>query len=144
MLLNLPFALPDWMPPWVFLLLALPVLLWALAFALMPFSVFGVKARLDSLESQVESLHDDLRMMAMRTSGALPPAPSEFHPYDDVPNFARIKKSHAAYEEPVTPPPRPAPAPAPAPMATPVVSPRERFVPAPPPKPLRRTEPRLD
>ncbi|GLR67916.1 hypothetical protein GCM10010909_25970 [Acidocella aquatica] len=158
MLLNLPFALPDWMPAWIFLVLALPVLLWALAFLLMPFSVFGVKARLESLEEQIDSLHEDLRMMTLRASGGLPPAPSEFSPYDEIPNFSRLKKSPtvypAAHEEPVMPPPRPVhPAPRPAdpvPRTAPVVYPRERLspspapAPAPAPKPFRRTEPRLD
>ena len=54
MLINLPFSLPDWLPGWVLLLLALPVLLYLLAFLLMPFSVFGVKARIESLEAQIE------------------------------------------------------------------------------------------
>ena len=73
MLMNLPFALPDWLPGWVVLLLALPVLLYLLAFLLMPFSVFGVKARIESLEAQIDSLHEDLRMISMRASGGLPP-----------------------------------------------------------------------
>ena len=32
MLTNMPFSLPDWMPAWMFLLLAVPVLLYVLAF----------------------------------------------------------------------------------------------------------------
>ncbi len=162
MLLNLPSMLPAWLPSWAFLLLALPILLWALAFLLMPFSVFGVKARLESLEEQVASLHEELRIMALRASGGLPPPPSEFHPYDEVPNFSRLKKAPTVqpvshrHEEPVMPPPRPAhPAPrpaepAPAPRGAPALYPRERLspspspAPAPAPKPFRRTEPRLD
>lgn len=164
MLLNLPFALPGWMPAWLFLLLALPALLWGLAFLLMPFSVFGLKARLEALEEQIDSLHEDLRMMTLRASGGLPPAPSEFHPYDDVPAFSRIKKAQVAHEEPMMPPPRPvqpAPRPVQPPPPPPVqpvsrtvppFSPRERLsptpapahTPAPAPKPFRRTEPRLD
>ncbi len=95
MLTNLPISLPDWMPSWLFLLLLLPVLLYVLAFLLMPFSVFGVKARIESLESQIDSLHEDLRMMAIRASGALPPASTQLDAYDDVPNFGRIKKSRS-------------------------------------------------
>ena len=45
--LNLPFALPVWLPGWAIVLVALPVLLWGLAFLMMPFSVFGVKLRLE-------------------------------------------------------------------------------------------------
>jgi hypothetical protein len=141
MLMNLPFALPDWMPVWLFLLLALPVLLYVLAFLLMPFSVFGVKARIESLESQIDALHEDLRMMAMRASGVLPPAATRLDAYDDVPNFGRIKKSRA--EEPA-PAPRPVVPPRySAPVPTPVAPARERFAPI-QPRPTRRTEPRLD
>ena len=77
MLMNLPFSLPDWMPGWALLLLALPVLLYLLAFLLMPFSVFGVKARIELLEAQIDALHEDVRTMAMRASGGLPPSVSQ-------------------------------------------------------------------
>ena len=149
MLMNLPFSLPDWLPGWAFLLLALPVLLYLLAFLLMPFSVFGVKARIDSLEAQIDSLHEDLRTMSMRASGGLPPSATNFDRYDDVPNFGRLKNSQRGYSEPVAAPARvaPKPAPVPTPMVapTPMVQPRERLVSQPlPPRPARRTEPRLD
>jgi hypothetical protein len=143
MLMNLPFTLPDWMPSWVFLLLLLPALLWALAFLLMPFSVFGVKARIESLESQIDSLHEDLRIMSMRAAGVLPPASTHLDPYEDVPNFGRIKKSQRAAEPIVQEPPRPVPTP----PVTPISPVRERLAPAPQsplPRPARRTEPRLD
>jgi hypothetical protein len=154
MLMNLPFSLPDWLPGWVFLLLALPVLLYLLAFLLMPFSVFGVKARIESLEAQIDSLHEDLRLMSMRAAGVLQPSAKDFERYDDVPNFGRLKNSQRGYAEPAAPAPvaapvpRAAPVPAPAPRAAPVPTPmasRERLVPPPlPPRPARRTEPRLD
>jgi hypothetical protein len=149
MLMNLPFSLPAWMPAWVFLLLALPVLLYVLAFLLMPFSVFGVKARIESLEAQVDSLHEDLRMMAMRASGVLPPASTELDHYDNVPNFGRLKKSQRDFSEPEAPvfsaPAKPA-----LPqveMPAPIMPTRERLspaAPAPAPRPARRMEPRLD
>lgn len=134
--MDLPFTLPDWMPDWLFLLLALPVLLYALAFLLMPFSVFGVKARLEAMEAQIDSLQDDLRMMAMRSSGVLPPAAKQVETYEDLPNFGRLKRSQPGYAE----------APDRAPVPTPVVAPRERLVPTPPPTPVRpvRREPKLD
>jgi hypothetical protein len=160
MLLNLPFTLPGWMPPWLFLLLALPALLWALAFLLMPFSVFGLKARLETLEEQIAALHEDMRIMTLRASGGLPPAPAEFPPYDDLPVFSRIKKAPTVHEEPMVPPPRPVqPAPRqvqppPPPLVQPIprtvqpLSARERLSPTPAPSPapkhFRRTEPRLD
>jgi hypothetical protein len=155
MLTNMPFALPDWMPAWMFLLLAVPVLLYLLAFLLMPFSVFGVKARIEALEVQIESLHDELRMMSMRSAGVLPRGRAASEPYDDVPDFAHLKKSQRAYAEPVVTPaapraPVPGPAMRPAPAVTPppvapVVAPmRERLTPTPPPRNGKRAEPRLD
>jgi len=129
--MTLPFTLPDWLPGWAFLLLALPVLLYALAFALMPFSVFGVKARLEAMETQLNEIHDELRGLAWRNAGVTKATES----YDDVPNFARLKSSQASYAEP----------PQAAPPFTPVVEPRAKpFVPQPPERPIRRTEPRLD
>lgn len=75
------FTLPDWLPGWAALLIAVPFLLYALLFLLMPFSVFGVKAKLDALEAQIDALQDDLRTL----SAARRLAP------DDVPNFSIIK-----------------------------------------------------
>ena len=140
--MTLPFTLPDWLPGWALLLLALPVLLWACAFLLMPFSVFGVKARLEALEAQVDQLQDDLRIMNMRYTGSLPPVSRSTDAYEDVPDFARLKKSRSGIapevaEEPPPPPRR-------APIPTPQVF-RERLSPAPQPnRSPRRTEPRLD
>src|ERR1700722_17983373 len=105
MLMSLPFSLPDWLPGWAFLLLALPVLLYLLAFLMMPFSVFGVKSRIESLETQIDALHEDVRTMTMRAAGVLPPA-AEFDRYatNDVPHFGRIKNSQRGYVEPEPPP----------------------------------------
>jgi len=136
--MNLPF-LPDWMPGWAILALAVPVLLWVLAFLLVPFSVIGVKARLEALEGQVEAMHEDLRLMAMRASGALPPAARQLDTYEEMPHFNTLKRSRA---EPVAEPelPRRAPIPTPQTVTPPA---RERLTPIPPPMRTRR-EPRLD
>ncbi|MCB5944907.1 hypothetical protein [Acidocella sp. KAb 2-4] len=141
--MNPPFTLPDWLPSWALLLLALPALLWALAFLLMPFSVFGLKSRLEALEAQVDTLQDDIRMLGMRMSGALPPAARNLEPYEDVPDFGRLKRGRPA----APPPPEPEePAPRRAPIPTPQAF-RERLTPTPQPQHQprpRRTEPRLD
>ncbi|MGO9818894.1 MAG: hypothetical protein ACLPJJ_02680 [Acidocella sp.] len=150
--MTLPFTLPDWLPSWAVLLLALPVLLWAMAFLLMPFSVFGVKARLEALEAQVDALQDDLRMISMRMSGALPPATRSSDAYEDVPDFGRLKKSRASFapevEEELPPPPSREPVPTPQSVRerlSPTPQPlRERLSPTPQPSRPRRTEPRLD
>ncbi|HWX48836.1 MAG TPA: hypothetical protein VNZ61_12330 [Roseomonas sp.] len=58
-------AIPG-MPEWTGLLLLLLGLLCAAAFLLMPFSVFGVKARLEALEVQLDEIQGELRELAMR------------------------------------------------------------------------------
>jgi hypothetical protein len=146
--MDLPFTLPDWLPAWAFLILALPVLLYALAFIVMPFSVFGVKARLDALESQIDSLHEEVRNLAMRSGGLMGggggrPVTQESDNYDPLPHFDRLKSSRKAFSETPAPPLVPPPAPA---ILTPVVPPRDKpsggdRLPARPP---RRMEPRLD
>ncbi len=144
MLMNLPFTLPPWMPGWLILLLALPVLLYVLAFLLMPFSVFGVKARIEALEAQIDSLHEELRMMAMRAAGVLPPTAARLEPFEEHANFGRFKKSQREAAQPEF---EPEPAPPPARQVTLSAPIRDRFAPtpqAPPPRPARRTEPRLD
>lgn len=136
--MNLPF-LPDWMPGWAILALAVPVLLWVLAFLLVPFSTIGLKARLEALEGQIEAMHEDLRIMAMRASGALPPAARHLAPYEDVPQFNALKRGRAEAEAEAELPRR-APIPTPTPTSPP---PRERLTPLPPTVRPRR-EPRLD
>ncbi|WP_203074619.1 hypothetical protein [Falsiroseomonas ponticola] len=117
--LTLP-GLPDW----VGLVLLVCLLLVGLAYLLMPFSVFGLKGRLDAIEAQLDEIQTELRALSLRT-----PEPGRRRP--------------ALEEDWVEPPPamRPA-AEAPAPRAAPPVPP-------PPAWPERgggpgRAEPRLD
>jgi len=134
---TLPFTLPDWLPAWAFLLLALPVLLYALVFLIMPFSVFGVKARLEGLEAQLNDIHEELRYLANRSA---PPARSfvaDDQDFDTLPQFNRLKSSRAA----PPPPPQAAPPPIPPAPLTPMAT---RDHPRLPQRPARRTEPRLD
>jgi len=62
----LPFALPDWLPWWVPLLLLVPALLYALAFLFMPFSVIGVKGRLDVIEARLDEIQGEIRSLSLR------------------------------------------------------------------------------
>jgi hypothetical protein len=64
--MTLPFTLPDWLPWWVPLLLLVPALLYALAFLLMPFSVIGVKGRLDVIEARLDEIQGEIRSLALR------------------------------------------------------------------------------
>jgi hypothetical protein len=55
--MTTPFSFPDWVPWWAQLLLLIVVIMLGLAFALMPFSVFGLKSRLDTLEARLDEIH---------------------------------------------------------------------------------------
>ncbi|NKC30954.1 hypothetical protein [Falsiroseomonas selenitidurans] len=55
-------GLPDWAGVAVLVLLALV----ALAYLLMPFSVFGLKGRLEAIEAQLDELQAELRSLAVR------------------------------------------------------------------------------
>ncbi len=141
--MNLPFSLPDWLPAWAFLLLAIPALLFLLAFLLMPFSVFGVKARLETIESQLDSVQEELRNLNLRARGVGGRAfVDDGDAFDPLPNFGKLKSSQQAYTETQTAPPIPPP------PLTPVVDRRDaprlpqRFDGGRPPS--RRSEPRLD
>ena len=67
--------LPDWMPWWVPLALLVPAVLWGLSFLFMPFSVFGVKSRLEVIEGRLEEIQSDLRHMAGRFPAGGGPLP---------------------------------------------------------------------
>jgi hypothetical protein len=133
---TLPFTLPDWLPTWAFLLLALPILLYLLVFLIMPFSVFGVKARLENLEQQLESIQEDLRYIANRNISRTT-RPTEDDDYD-IPNFSRMKSGRTT-----DPQPQPTYKPIPPAPLTPAIDPRDKLTRL-PQRPPRRTEPRLD
>jgi hypothetical protein len=70
--MTVPF-LPDWLPWWVPILVAIPAGLWVLTMLIMPFSVIGVKSRLEGIEARLDELDGDLRALVLR----LPESPAE-------------------------------------------------------------------
>ena len=72
-------ALPDWLPWWVPILVLVPALLFALAFLLMPFSVFGVKGRLEAVEARLDEIQGEIRSLALRL-----PEPVHHAHYDEA------------------------------------------------------------
>ncbi len=58
-------AVPG-LPEWTGLLVLLLMILFVLAFALMPFSVFGLKGRIDGIEAQLDEIQAELRTLSMR------------------------------------------------------------------------------
>jgi hypothetical protein len=64
--MTLPFSLPDWLPWWVPIVLLVPLLLYALAFLFMPFSVIGVKSRLELIEARLDEIQGEIRHLSLR------------------------------------------------------------------------------
>ena len=77
--MTLPFTLPDWLPWWAPILLLVPALMWALAFLFMPFSVIGLKGRLEAMEAQLEELQSEVRSLSHRL-----PEKLRQSSYDDI------------------------------------------------------------
>jgi hypothetical protein len=130
--MNTLLALPDWVPWWVPLVLLVPALLYALAFLFMPFSVLGVKTRLEVMEARLDEIQQEIRHLALR----LPVGPQEVD-FEDV--YAPIRQSSRREASVSDRPPIP-------PAAQDLYGandPMER--PAPPPnmRPVRRQEPQI-
>lgn len=81
--MTLPLTLPAWVPPWLPFLVLVAAALYLLVFLIMPFSVFGVKSRLDSLEAELDEIHAEIRRLALRL-----PEPLDTEPYEDVRRLA--------------------------------------------------------
>jgi hypothetical protein len=64
--MTLPITLPDWLPWWVPIVLLVPALLYVLAFLFMPFSVIGVKSRLEVIEARLDEIQGEIRHLALR------------------------------------------------------------------------------
>ncbi|WP_270937932.1 hypothetical protein [Falsiroseomonas oryzae] len=111
------------LPAWSGLVVLVVLLLVGLAYLLMPFSVFGVKGRLDSIEAQLDELQTEIRTLALR----LPD-----------PGRARRPPVEDDWAEPVHPPRR-AEAEQPQPRATPPVPPPAAW-----PDRTGRAEPRIE
>jgi hypothetical protein len=140
--MTMPFALPAWVPWWVPLLVLLPALLLGLAFLAMPFSVFGVKARLELVEARLDEIQEEIRRLALRL-----PERGAAVGYEELPDPARYRRPPfgarpAAVAQPPIPP-RHEPEIEDEPDLPRVVRPGARRAPE-PDSPPPRSEPRLD
>ena len=61
-----PLPLPDWVPWWVHMAILLALLFVAIMFALMPFSVFGTKSRLEAIDIRLDEIQAEIRSLALR------------------------------------------------------------------------------
>jgi hypothetical protein len=140
-------TLPDWVPWWVPLVLLLPALLYGLAFLFMPFSVIGLKSRMEAIEARLDEIQQDIRMLTARGSSAsvasieyddvyvpVPPAPRRAEREPSVERPPIPPASHAMYDD--VPEDRPPP--------PPHTRPVRRAEPPPVSRQEPRTEPRLN
>lgn len=64
--MTLPQFLPDWAPWWAQLAIIVLALLFGLLFLLMPFSLFGVRGRLNVIEARLDEIQGEIRSLALR------------------------------------------------------------------------------
>ncbi len=64
--MTMPFSLPDWLPWWAPIVVAVPVGLYLLVFLVMPFSVVGLKGRLDLIDARLDEIQGEIRMLSLR------------------------------------------------------------------------------
>jgi hypothetical protein len=144
--MTLPIALPAWLPWWASLVLLVAAGLWGLAFLLVPFSVIGVKARLEGLEARLDEIQAEIRTLALRLPEHAPAVP-----FDEVYTMPQVEpplqptRAEPSLSSPHRPPPMARP-----PIPPPPPDVRSRYESEPPvviPRPPRRegrVEPRLD
>ena len=94
-------AIPG-LPDWTGLLALLLLLLVGLAYLLMPFSVFGLKGRLDSIEAQLDEVQAEIRSLSLHLSGAPRRAASD--DWVDLPSRGRAAEEAPRMAPPVPPP----------------------------------------
>jgi hypothetical protein len=127
--MTLPLTLPDWLPWWIPAVLLVPALLYALLLLAMPFSVFGLKARLEAIDARLDDIQIELRTLALRAPEAPERATVPQHQPPPPPPSDRPDRAVATDD-----PPRPLP----------VREAREGTRQRPPPARPARAEPRLD
>ena len=59
-------SLPEWVPTWVHAAILCSGALFALAFLLLPFAVFGTKGRLEAIEARLDEIQGEIRSLSLR------------------------------------------------------------------------------
>ncbi len=90
------------LPEWSGVAALVALLLVGLAYLLMPFSVFGVKGRLDALEAQLDEIRDEIRGLSIRLSDG--PRRVTGEDWVDPPSRARNAESQPRVNPPIPPP----------------------------------------
>ena len=95
-------AIPG-LPEWTGVAALLALLLVGLAYLLMPFSVFGVKGRLDALEAQLDEIRDEIRGLSIRLSDGPRRTPAT-EDWVDPPAARAAPESQPRVNPPIPPP----------------------------------------
>ena len=91
------------MPAWTGLGVLLVLALFALAWLCMPFSVFGLKSRMEMLEAQLEDLQAEIRALAMRLAELPRPGPGVSNDYFEIDPPRRDPPPEVSATPPVPP-----------------------------------------
>ena len=91
--------LPEWLPWWAVLAVLVPVALYGLLFVAMPFSVFGIKPRLESIEARLDDIQGDIRSLALRLPERGGPSAADLDPPPPIPP-ARADRGASGRAEP--------------------------------------------
>jgi len=104
-------AIPG-LPEWSGLVVLLVILLAAISFGLMPFSVFGVKGRLEGIEAQLDEIQDELRALASRLPDSVPRRLAPQEGWEDPPSMQPLaaRDPRPLRQVPPVPPPPELPA----------------------------------
>lgn len=112
--------LPGGLPWWATLAVLVPIALYGLLFLAMPFSVFGLKGRMESIEARLDEIQEEIRSLAIRLpepsavqrqdpaqgyTARMPPiAPASAPPEPDLPRFRPEPPDQRRQQPPARPP----------------------------------------
>lgn len=97
-------AIPG-MPSWVGFVLLLAIFVSALALLAMPYSVFGVKSRLDAIEAEISDLRAEIRALVRQPPPVATPARAVEEDWVAPPSRAQRPPEEPRMAPPVLPPP---------------------------------------
>ena len=69
MISDFTALLPAWVPQWASLGILVVGALWAIAFLMLPFLVFGLRGRFDAIEARMDELQAEIRGLSLRLPG---------------------------------------------------------------------------
>lgn len=96
------------LPDWANLVVLVIGLMIVLAWVLMPFSVFGVKGRIEALETRLEMIHEEIRQLNLRIAQGTGRVGPDYGMPAEMPSLRRadtIQVPEQRVAPPIPPPP---------------------------------------